>query len=159
MSCAAAQSRRLTIGIFGEEPQARGRFAPDLFEVGPDRGHPFVVQAVDPLRTARLLDHQPGVLEQSQMPRHRRSADREGVGDVPDRPATGTEQFDDLAPVRIAERVERIIGRCYHALSTRCFSPSANFWNDGPRSGIDLKIRPAIGPVYSSRMSNRTEPS
>src|SRR5258708_21855077 len=48
------------------------------------------------------------------------------------------------------------LGR-YAEASARALRPSANCWNDGPRSGIDFQIMPSSGPVYSSRMVNRVE--
>jgi len=44
----------------------------------------------------------------------------------------------------------------YRALTSVCrLSPSANCWNDGPRSWIDLKIMPVSGPPYCSRIVKR----
>ena len=53
----------------------------------------------------------PGPLEQPQVARDRRPADRQRVGELLDRPPAGPEQLDDRPPVRVAERVERIARR------------------------------------------------
>ena len=46
----------------------------------------------------------------------------------------------------------------YEVLSARLFSPDANCWNDGPRSGIERQIIGRRGPVYSSRIVNLVMP-
>src|SRR6185369_6860844 len=130
-------------------------------QVRVDRGHPLIVQSIDPLGAPRLLDHQPGVLEQTKVTGDCRPADRQRVGDAAHRPTTAPEQLHDGPPMRVAERVERVAGwfGAHVELSTLRLSPSANRVNDGARSGIDLVMRPASGPVYTSRIAKRTFPS
>jgi hypothetical protein len=55
-----------------------------------------------------LLDHEPGVFQQAEMPRNRRTADRQCVRELLDRALAGTEELDDRPTVRVAERIERI---------------------------------------------------
>src|SRR5579864_665063 len=98
-------------------------------------------------------------------------ADRQGVGDLPHRPATRAQQLDDGPPVRVSERIERVAGLATDlsislhsrparqpACSARCFKPLANCAKDGPRSGIERQISGTSGPVYSSRIVKRVEP-
>jgi hypothetical protein len=66
------------------------------------------VDAVDPPGAVGFLLDQPGLLEQSEMARHGRSADRQFERERTDRPGCVAEQRQDLAAMRVAERVERI---------------------------------------------------
>jgi hypothetical protein len=66
------------------------------------------MQLVDAPGPARLIDHEPGLFEQAQVPGYGRAADRERLGDLADGPATGAEQFDDGATVAVAQSVEWI---------------------------------------------------
>jgi hypothetical protein len=70
------------------------------------------VQPVEPARALRAVDDQPGVLEQPQVARDGGAADRQRVGELADRAVTLLEQLDDRAAVGVAERVERIAGKC-----------------------------------------------
>ena len=93
------------------QPEPAGRVAPDAEEVVLHRAQAVVLQVVDPAGALGALAHQPGVLEQPQVARDRRSADRHRVGQLADRPVTGAEQPQDLAAVGVAERLEGV-ARC-----------------------------------------------
>ena len=96
------------------QPKARHGVAPHLREEHLDGLDALVVQPVDPPRSLRFLDDEPRFLQQAQVTRHRGPADRELVGDLADRPAARTEQLDDRAPVRVAQRLERISSSRVH---------------------------------------------
>ena len=59
----------------------------------------------------RLLEDQAGPLQQPEVARDGRPADRQRVGELLDGPAAGAEQLDDRPAVRVAERVERVARR------------------------------------------------
>ena len=101
----------LRVGVLGEQPEPRGGVAPDAFEISLHGAHSLLLQVVDPPGALGLLGDQPGVLQQAQVPRHGRPADRHGRGDLLDRLVAVAEQSQDLAPVRVAQRLERITGR------------------------------------------------
>jgi hypothetical protein len=69
------------------------------------------VEAVEPPRPLGAVGDEAGVLEQAEMAGDRGAADRQRVGDLPDRSVAGGEQLDDRAAVRVAERVERVTGK------------------------------------------------
>jgi hypothetical protein len=78
------------------------------------------VQAVDPARAARLLDDEPGALQEAEVPRDRRPADRQPLRELADGStglAARRQQLDDRPPVRIAERFEGVAGRRRPALA------------------------------------------
>src|SRR5438270_6831911 len=52
------------------------------------------------------------------------------------------------APAPASVRGEPRLPSSYRPDSARCFSPFANWVNDGPRSGIERQIIGSIGPVY-----------
>ena len=80
-----AGSRR-RVGRDQREPGRR--LAPDPLEVGPDRLDPLVVEAVDPARPDGLLADEARLLEQPEVARDGRPADRQRVGQLLDgRPA------------------------------------------------------------------------
>jgi hypothetical protein len=69
------------------------------------------VKAVDPPRSARLLDDETRLLQQPEMPRYRRAADRHRIRQLLDRStlgAFGSQQLHDPASIRIAEGLEGI---------------------------------------------------
>ena len=84
------------------EAATAGRLAPDPLEIEPHLVDALVVEAIDAPRPLWLLDDQTGVLEQSQVARHGRPADRQGVGELLDGPSSAAEQLDDRPPVRVA---------------------------------------------------------
>ena len=100
------------------QPEALRGIAPHLGEEGLDRLDALVVQRVDAARSLRLLDDEPGLLQQAEVARDRGAADRQRVGDLADRPAAGAEQLDDGPPVGVAQRLERVTGRRAHASPT-----------------------------------------
>ena len=71
------------------------------------------MQPIQAACATRLLHDEPGRLQQAEMTRDRRPADRQGVGQLADRaPARRTfpEQLDDGPSIGVAERLERIAG-------------------------------------------------
>ena len=96
--------------VLGHQPEALGGVAPDLLQVLLDRAQPLVPQVVDPAGAPGLLRDQAGLLQQPQVPGHRGTADRQRGGDLADRLVALAEQAQDVTPVRVAERLERIPG-------------------------------------------------
>ena len=90
-----AGSARSPVGrrVLGDEPEPRRRLAPDPLEVAPDLVDPLVVESVDPPRPARFLDDEPRLLEQAQVARDRRPADRQRVGELLDGSVAGPAAF------------------------------------------------------------------
>ena len=78
--------------------------APDAVEPGPQRGHAVRVEPVDPAGALGVADHQAAVLEDPQVLRHRRPADRQLVGQLLHRARAAGEQLEDGAPGRVAEQ-------------------------------------------------------
>jgi hypothetical protein len=107
---AALCSQRALGCVLGHQPEALRGVAPDLLEVLLDRAQPLSAQVVDPAGTPGLLRDQAGLLQQPQVPGHRGTADRQRGGDLADRLVALAEQAQDVTPVRVAERLERIAG-------------------------------------------------
>ena len=84
-------------------PQTRSRYSWTALQ-------PLLAQVVDPAGAPRLLGDQAGLLQQPQVPGDRGTADGQGRGDVPDRLVALAEQAEDVTPVRVAERLERVAG-------------------------------------------------
>ena len=99
-------------GVVGLEPEPGRGITPHLEEVRPDGLDTGVVEPVDPTRPARRLDHESGGLQQLEMARHGRPADRQGVGDLANGSVACAEELDDRPAVGVAECVERVAGRC-----------------------------------------------
>src|SRR6185312_11424937 len=100
--------RGTRVGVLGQDREAPAGLAPDVGEIRADRLDALLVEVVHAAGALRLLDHQPRVLEQPQMPRYGRTADRQLVGELPHRAATFAEQLDDRAAIGVAEGVERV---------------------------------------------------
>ena len=98
------------VGVLRGEPEPDGRIAPHLHQVRADGVDPLVVQPVQPARPLGTIGHEPRLLQHAQVSRDRGAADRELVGELPDRPISRPEQLDERTPVGIAERIERIAG-------------------------------------------------
>ena len=94
--------------VLGRDLEARARLAPDALEVGADRVDALVVQAVEPPRALGAVGDEAGLLEQPQVPRDGRAADRQLVGELADRAVAAAELLDDRPPVGVAQRVERV---------------------------------------------------
>jgi hypothetical protein len=60
------------------------------------------VEPIQAPRAAGVLGHQPGLLQDAQVLRNGRAADRELLGDLAHRALAGAEQLHDRASVRIA---------------------------------------------------------
>src|SRR5205823_7277822 len=95
-----------SLGVLGHDAEARGRLTPHLLEVRADRLNALVAQLVDAPRAVRLVGHEPGLLQQPQVPGDRRPADRKLVGDLLNRAPAVAEDLHDRAPVGIPERIE-----------------------------------------------------
>src|SRR3978361_1752638 len=95
-------------GVLGDQSEAVGGLAPDALDVVLHGLEPLGLQLVDAPSALSTLGHEAGVLEQPEVPRHRRPADRHGLGDLAHGEALGTEQPEDLAAVRVAQRLERV---------------------------------------------------
>src|ERR1700712_2482887 len=89
-------------GVLCDQSEAVGGLAPYALDVGLHGLESLGLQLVDAPSALCPLRHEAGVLEQPEVPRHRRPADRHGVGDLADREALRTEQPEDLAAVRVA---------------------------------------------------------
>src|SRR4051812_27649868 len=95
-------------GVLCDQSEAVGGVAPHALDVCLHGLEPLGLQLVDAPSALCPLGHESGILEQPEVPRHRRPADRHGVGDLADGEALGTEQPEDLAAVGVAQRLERI---------------------------------------------------
>jgi len=89
------------------------RLPPDLLQVLPHGGDPFVVEPVEPAGPLGPIGYQAGILEQAQVPGHGGPADPVGerLGEFADRPVAGAEQLHDRPAVRVPEGVERVSGQ------------------------------------------------
>ena len=96
------------VGVFRVQPEAAGGVAPDLLQVGLDRVQPLLLQVVDPAGALGVFGHQARLFEQAQVTGDRRAADRQRRGDLGHRLVPLAEQAQDVAPVRVAERLERV---------------------------------------------------
>lgn len=72
------------------------------------RGYAGRVEPVDPASAVRSLAHEPGVFQHLQVLGHRRSADREFVGEFADRARPVSQALDDCAPGGIPQSAQRI---------------------------------------------------
>src|ERR1700689_3638333 len=152
------------IRVLGQQPEPDSGLSPYALEIGLHSRQPLLLQVVDAPGAVCLLGPHSGILQQPQVPRHRRAADGQRCRNLMHRLVAAAQQAQDLTPVRVPQRFERIPagpgGRhCDQCpASTRRLSPRANLSNDGPRSGIDRQINPSNGPVYSSRTWNAVPP-
>src|SRR5580704_14767125 len=103
--CAAGWS---WLGVLRVEAEAAGGAAPDLLQVGLDRAQAFLLQVVDAAGALRVFGHQARLFEQAQVTGDRGAADRQRRGDLGHRLVPLAEQAQDVAPVRVAERLERV---------------------------------------------------
>src|SRR5215471_9244086 len=94
--------------VLGHDPEADGRVAPHLREIGSHRFYALVVEPVDTAGPARLVSHQACLFQEPQGTRYSRPADRQGVSDLADGPAACSQQLYDGAPVWVPKGVERI---------------------------------------------------
>jgi hypothetical protein len=69
------------------------------------------MEPVEAAGAHRPVRHQSSLLQQPQVARYCRPADREGFGQLLDRPIALPQQLDDGPAIRVAERVERVIGQ------------------------------------------------
>src|SRR4051812_25288898 len=95
-------------GVRRGDAKARGGVAPHLLEVGAHRLDARVVEAVEPAGALGAIRDQAGLLEQPQVARDRRPADRQRVGELAHGAVARPQRLDDGAAVWIAERVERV---------------------------------------------------
>src|ERR1700712_6906 len=95
-------------GVLRDHSEAVGGLAPHALDVGLHGLETLGLQLVDAPSALCPLGHEAGVLEQPEVPRHGRPADRHGLGDLTDGEVLGTEQPEDLTAVRVAQRLERI---------------------------------------------------
>jgi hypothetical protein len=65
-------------------------------------------------RTLRSGDHQAAVLEHAQVLGHRRPADRQLLGQFPDRARAPSQQLEDRAPARVTEQTQTRISVSVH---------------------------------------------
>jgi hypothetical protein len=94
--------------VFGDKAEPCRGVAPDLLEVRLHGRDTLVMQLVDAARAAWAIDDESGRFQQLQVPRNRRSADRQGVGDLSDRAIGRSKHLEDGSAVWIAQRVEWI---------------------------------------------------
>lgn len=81
---------------------------PDPLEVCLDGVHPLLPEVIDPPGALRLLCDEAGSLQQPQVSRDSRAADRQGSGNLLDRLVAVSEQAKDRPPVGVAEGRERV---------------------------------------------------
>jgi hypothetical protein len=93
-------------GVLGEQPESAGGLAPHADEVPLHRLEPLVVEPVNAPGAVRFLLDQPRFLQQPEVARYGRSADRQLERERPDRARGVAEERQDLTTMRIAERVE-----------------------------------------------------
>src|SRR5690348_1114711 len=96
------------MGCLGGGPEALQRVTPERVEVLAERGDRLRVDVVDAARARRTIDDEPDVLQHLQVLGDGRPADRKLVRQLPDGPRTVAQPFEDLPPMRIAERLERL---------------------------------------------------
>src|SRR4051794_12775547 len=90
----------LLLGCIAKRGQ---RLVPERVEVGPQVGHGLRIHAIHPPRADLAIDHQPGVLEDLEMLRDRRPADREARGQLADRSRDRRQALEDGLARRVAE--------------------------------------------------------
>ncbi len=78
------------------------------FEICLDGVNSLGLEVVDASGPSWVFSHEAGVLQEAQVPRHRGPADRQRCGDFLHRLVTAAQQPQDLAPIRVTERLERI---------------------------------------------------
>jgi hypothetical protein len=96
------------LGVLGQQPEPPGGVSPHPLEVGLDGVQSLFAQVVDPQRAAGLFRYQAGLLEQAQVAGYSGTADRKRRSDLVDRLVALAEQAQDVAPVRVPERLERV---------------------------------------------------
>src|SRR3954468_18734483 len=79
-------------GVLCDQSEAVGGLAPHALDVGLHGLEPQGLQLVYAPSARCPLSHEAGVLEQPEVPRHRRPTDRHGLGDLADGEVLGTEQ-------------------------------------------------------------------
>src|SRR5215471_7800434 len=97
----AAAGHRLRIGwgVFLDLRLERvERLRPELIEPGAELAEPVRVDLVDVASALRLMDHEPRVLQDLEMLRHGRSADRQLGRELADRARRACESLEDFAP-------------------------------------------------------------
>jgi hypothetical protein len=82
-----------------------------MLKVLPHRHDALVVEPVEPPGAFGPIGHQTGLLEQPQVPRHGRPADRQLLGQLADRPVARAQQLDDRPAVRVPKGVEGVSGQ------------------------------------------------
>ena len=92
--------------VLCRKPESGRRLAPDALQVLAHRIDSLVVKPVQTPVTFGPVYHEPGKLQQAEMPRYRRPADRQRVRKLPNGPVAGVQQLDDSSPIRVAERFE-----------------------------------------------------
>jgi hypothetical protein len=97
----ACSRRRLS-----EQPESAGGLAPHADEVPLHRLEPLVVEPVNAPGAVRFLLDEPRFLQQPEVARYGRSADRQLERERPDRARRVAEERQDLTTMWIAERVE-----------------------------------------------------
>src|SRR3954469_22797819 len=87
----------LLLGLLDDGLVGRQGAAPEPVEVGAQRGQAGRVDAVDPAVAGRLVDDQPGVLEDLEVLGDGWAADRQAAGDLADGARTLGEPLEDRA--------------------------------------------------------------
>jgi hypothetical protein len=85
----------------------RERLVPERVEVGPQVGQCLRVHLVEAAGADLAVDHQPRVLEDLEVLRDRRAADRELAGELADRERPGDEALEDRLSRGVAQRSHR----------------------------------------------------
>ena len=85
---------------------------PEPVEIGAHRVDAGGVDPVEALPADRLIEHQPGVLEDLEVLRDRRPADGELVGQLRDDTRAVGEAFEDRSTGRVTERSQRFGRHC-----------------------------------------------
>ena len=82
---------------------------PYLCQVLPRGFGPLLVETVQVPVADLFIRNEPGIVQQAEVTRDGRAADRQPVGNLLDRARLPREQLDDGPSVRIAERVEGVL--------------------------------------------------
>ena len=102
--CPCCDRRRRSRRAFGFGLERRQRLVPELVEPAPQRPKPMRVDVIDAAGALRVVRHQTCLLQDLEMLRHRRAADRHAARDRADRLGSGSQPLEHLPARRIGKR-------------------------------------------------------
>src|SRR4051812_24889603 len=97
----------LSLLLLGGIAKSGQRLVPERVEVGPQVGQRLRIHLVEPARADLAVGHQPGVLEDLEVLRDRRTADRKPVGQLADRSRPRHQALEDGLARGVPERGHR----------------------------------------------------